>query len=635
MLAGLFSSCGDKKGDVDKEKIPVLFSIPEESAEKLSVTGKAVYTDGEELGALYRGENGRLSLLRYGAESFLDDDLQPTVWEPKPEEEYPRAVWGDKALYQDRLTVGKKEIPLDPAPQDNYLGFWSFDGVDYLVSDRVSYDMIDMEKETDRYIVLYPVTEEGLGDPVRVEGTYMAGFSCGTDGEWNYFMKESVLYRTDGKTLQNLGNPTPFGVNLSTLRNIVPLDEEKVLLLSGKNLFLLKPGEESGEEEGEGRGKVVIGMDVNVSGYLSELIARYNMTSEEKVELREYVTVEKLNLAILSREVDIVASIAGNVMKNYARKGVLAPLDEVIGDVIGSGDIFPNVLEAGKIGGKVYLIPDAAAVYGMMLPVKVLEEKGGEFADMRDLLATLDSLSDQSFYKSWTRDIVMGHMDINGAIYAWVDEEAGTCSFEDESFIDLLKFCSRFAPDSATTSANSSGRKPLFRSLWQMYAPGSYEDGLAYEFPKGSGKTDSPYGIAGRIFPCPTGKGTGYALNPGVLFGVAETSEVKKSAGEFLSWVLSDENQYPADLNLRISMSYDGMPVRISSFRKLMEENETEEQGYEVFLNADHYTFGDGYSEIGKVVKEEALRFFAGEITAEKAAEYIQNRVSIYLAEQG
>ena len=82
-------------------------------------------------------------------------------------------------------------------------------------------------------------------------------------------------------------------------------------------------------------------------------------------------------------------------------------------------------------------------------------------------------------------------------------------------------------------------------------------------------------------------------------------------------------------------MSYDGMPVRISSFRKLMEEKETEEQGYEVFLNADHFTFGDGYSEIGKVVKEEAARFFAGEITAEKAAEYIQNRVSIYLAEQG
>ena len=98
MLTGLFSACGETTETGDREKIPVLFSIPEENEEKLSMTGKAVYTDGEELGVLYREENGRLSLTRYGAESFLDDDLQPTVWEPKPEEESPRAVWGDKAL---------------------------------------------------------------------------------------------------------------------------------------------------------------------------------------------------------------------------------------------------------------------------------------------------------------------------------------------------------------------------------------------------------------------------------------------------------------------------------------------------------------------------------------------------------
>ena len=40
-------------------------------------------------------------------------------------------------------------------------------------------------------------------------------------------------------------------------------------------------------------------------------------------------------------------------------------------------------------------------------------------------------------------------------------------------------------------------------------------------------------------------------------------------------------------------------------------------------------------NELCKVLNEEAGRYFTGEITAEKAAEYIQNRVSIYLAEQG
>ncbi len=49
--------------------------------------------------------------------------------------------------------------------------------------------------------------------------------------------------------------------------------------------------------------------------------------------------------------------------------------------------------------------------------------------------------------------------------------------------------------------------------------------------------------------------------------------------------------------------------------------------------SADEYRYWR--SEVFDVVMEEGARYFAGEITAEKAAEYIQNRVSIYLAEQG
>ena len=41
------------------------------------------------------------------------------------------------------------------------------------------------------------------------------------------------------------------------------------------------------------------------------------------------------------------------------------------------------------------------------------------------------------------------------------------------------------------------------------------------------------------------------------------------------------------------------------------------------------------FDEAGIVMREEVKRYFAGEITAEKAAEYIQNRISIMLAEKG
>ena len=38
---------------------------------------------------------------------------------------------------------------------------------------------------------------------------------------------------------------------------------------------------------------------------------------------------------------------------------------------------------------------------------------------------------------------------------------------------------------------------------------------------------------------------------------------------------------------------------------------------------------------VADIIREEANRYFVGEVSDEKAAEYIQNRVSLYLAEQG
>ena len=50
-------------------------------------------------------------------------------------------------------------------------------------------------------------------------------------------------------------------------------------------------------------------------------------------------------------------------------------------------------------------------------------------------------------------------------------------------------------------------------------------------------------------------------------------------------------------------------------------------------LSSDHFYCRE--NPVYDVIAEEASRFFRGEITAAQAAEYVQNRVSIYLAEQG
>ena len=57
------------------------------------------------------------------------------------------------------------------------------------------------------------------------------------------------------------------------------------------------------------------------------------------------------------------------------------------------------------------------------------------------------------------------------------------------------------------------------------------------------------------------------------------------------------------------------------------------EKTWEAISEGDHFQYFR--NEVFDVMYEEAGRFFSGSSTAKQAAEYVQNRISLYLAEQG
>ncbi len=65
---------------------------------------------------------------------------------------------------------------------------------------------------------------------------------------------------------------------------------------------------------------------------------------------------------------------------------------------------------------------------------------------------------------------------------------------------------------------------------------------------------------------------------------------------------------------------------------KVNPQDELTQMTWDFVSGADHLQYG---VLVEQIIEEELGAFFRGEITAEKAAEYVQNRVSIYLAEQG
>ncbi len=65
---------------------------------------------------------------------------------------------------------------------------------------------------------------------------------------------------------------------------------------------------------------------------------------------------------------------------------------------------------------------------------------------------------------------------------------------------------------------------------------------------------------------------------------------------------------------------------------RLVVEQRRYEDTWKIIHSADHLWYFR--NAVFDVVMEEAYRYFAGEITATQAADYVQNRISLYLAEQ-
>ena len=87
---------------------------------------------------------------------------------------------------------------------------------------------------------------------------------------------------------------------------------------------------ENSADDREGRGRVILGIPYEMPVAV-RLVDRYNLFSEDKVEIKVCDGKDKLNLAVLSGEVDMIACQEADTMTRYAVNGYLEPLENLIG----------------------------------------------------------------------------------------------------------------------------------------------------------------------------------------------------------------------------------------------------------------------------------------------------------------
>ena len=390
-----------------------------------------------------------------------------------------------------------------------------------------------------------------------------------------------------------------------------------------------------------------------------------NRSTTYKFIVKEYKDATKMNLALLSGEVDIIATTDQFMLNNYIKQGLLAPLEEVAPELFEEGVLIENVVDATRVDGVCYYLPRHFSLQGMLVECRLLEE-GQTFENMQEIFNFIRE-KDPDFLKSLTKKDLF--LKIARGLDEWIDWDTNVCHFNDGAFESMLEFCN----EAASTMEEATGAHASvasgnvgyleFSILQQLTVYDHFADIQGAEeyvegLPNGDMKTlpvTKSDVWAWVWLPTPSTVYDGYEISPNHLFAVVEDEKSREAAEEFLRYhFLEDIAEEIAPDNPEDgyfdyhSKGITHFPINQEEFDRFIgrnlawngEDKETrlpmERRRYEdtvrIVRAADHLVYNR--NAVFDVMNEEAYRYFAGDITAKQAAEYVQNRVSIYLAEQ-
>ncbi|MBQ2750583.1 MAG: hypothetical protein IJF34_12445, partial [Clostridia bacterium] len=547
------------------------------------------------------------------------------------------------------------------APEYYYCGLIGIDGIPYALiraweEDR-SEQVVNTIWEEARLIPLTPDMTE-----LPLEGTKIDGHPTGgafSDGKYGYFMCDSELWRTDGKESRRIADLIFFGVNAaSDVRAVRVLSDGRILVVSDGILIEL-----TGAELATGVQKQVFTVGViNLYGNVNDLtltFSKYNRISENAAfVVKEFTNKADLNLALLSGDISMVISRDQFMLKNYVRQDMLTPLEELTPELFEKDMLIENIVDATRIDGVSYYLPRSFWIRYESTDARFMEE-GQTFENRQEYY---DFLSEKvpDYFKPLTKRMLF--TTFGQDLDEWIDWESYTCHFDDGSFEALLDFCGKGSTQDEVDQYTAQS--------YSMYSSNfSLQDSMMNNHFLDAKKAkeylaslpDQEEGVvkgAWVDYPIPSSVYDGFEIYVPEFYAVVNDEESREAVGEFLKWHFlenvieefpknSNVDLYPLSVNQGETDRY--LARNIDGFVEITEEMEEgikfmyeiknrkcgQEQydlTWECIRRGDHFQYFR--NEVFDVMYEEAGRFFSGSITAKQAADYVQNRISLYLAEQ-
>lgn len=419
--------------------------------------------------------------------------------------------------------------------------------------------------------------------------------------------------------------------------------------------------------------KETLTMAVMYSGDIFDKVVDFNRHSDtvriQIVDYSEYNDYEngdydagrtKLLTEVLSGNVPDIIALNQLPYRQFAAKGLLEDLYPYLekDPELKKEDLFPNVLQALEVNGKLCQITPSFNVQTLIGASTVVGKKPGwTYKDLMAALSTMpegcDALDMYTTREDLLRTLVCADLD------HFVDWSTGKCSFDSEDFIELLEFVAMF-PDSIPDDMEWESPSDRIAQGRQMLT-------YAYLYSVESMLwNDVQFGEQGCTYiGYPTNNGVGSVMYLDAGYGMSSACKNKEAAWEFLRSFLLEDAQN----------SVWGIPVTLKAYQKqldaamtpdyVLDENgkiKLDEEGNKVQNprssywdeDGEHYIYAMSQEQADKlweavttctkvmstdesiysIVNEQAQAYFSGQKSAQDVARLIQSKVTIYVNEQ-
>lgn len=318
---------------------------------------------------------------------------------------------------------------------------------------------------------------------------------------------------------------------------------------------------------------------------------------------------------------DLFFTGTGSMFTSYQNEAVFEDLLPYLDNstVVNRDSLFPSVLEAVMLDGKLYTLPIDMELYTMVCTRPDLVTEEMSFLDTMSL-PEIESGSMRFITAECSRTIMWEWLS-NMYQANHIDSMHGTCEFDTPEYVDLLKSCMLATPDESGLSRDEVPY--LF-----------YHD----SFP-GLGRLLFWQVQCGDHFCFAPGMGVGLTIPD--AFSIAKASPHKEGAWAFMEYAFTQD--LPDDPRFVL-------PASKASLTRLLESGKTTGFWYDPeleYIKLDDYTVSifnellsrpvalmNRYPELTQIINEEAEKFFAGECSAEDAASATQSRAAIFMAER-